>query len=754
MCFAANLLHIIENAAILISGNYGEIPQTICHKCLDAEGIFVSIKQSNTYTPTSVDSAKLRERAMEIASKLIGSSEDMKNALLDIKRESDLQKSSDGLPEQFGPVLLLIELVKNLEFTQDEENAFLICQAVDIFVKASPFNISKMGDAIFFLIDAIKTHPNNHRIIEKAVSALSRMVFFPRVKLPVNFLPRIFQYDAGRALFIQSSTLPAARKCFDILKKWADAKTFTTHAELDSFIAGLSTDAIEFIKLQHSELECKWQAFHYFFIRTFSKETVMDDNYVKNFPGPRCHDYEGRSGRNEIPQRFCVLAVSQQTQDIKSAVLLRSSEIELIKRDTFPGNEWEKMIQDMFHLKYEFTDTAKRSLARIFYLSGNILYRRKEPLPDGKASSFAGFHIYIVPCGSRLRIVDAIQSRAFLGQNQLKPIDHYIPKQIPQPKILTIDGGGFRGGLIALEYLIALESRLKLRNEKKMLIEYFDFVAGTSIGGIILLILLYGSSEMKGSLKIVKEFLLRLGPLIFDNDTGIFWMVAGGKSGRFLSENLEKELRRHLAGDLMATKCSPLCFVTTKRNQDDFFFCNYPSDDPYHSNQVSAWIAARATSAAPSYFRPLEFWESKFSDGGVGMNNPSFECWLQAKKMLGAVNPKTFISIGCGQYVGENLEQRFFFSYLGTGGKVLDDAMELAQKAATDVSQVHRHLQQLFSNPQDKKAYHRLDVKLDRVIDLSDVSAVTTSYIHSLMELEMKHRSEELDQIVEQLTKD
>ena len=89
------------------------------------------------------------------------------------------------------------------------------------------------------------------------------------------------------------------------------------------------------------------------------------------------------------------------------------------------------------------------------------------------------------------------------------------------------------------------------------------------------------------------------------------------------------------------------------------------------------------------------------------MNNPSFECWLQAKKMLGAVNPKSFVSIGCGQYVGEKSEQRFFFSYLGTGAKALGDAIDLAQTAATDTSQVHRHLQEVFSNPEDKKAYHR-----------------------------------------------
>ncbi|MCJ1344795.1 hypothetical protein MMC31_002998 [Peltigera leucophlebia] len=39
--------------------------------------------------------------------------------------------------------------------------------------------------------------------------------------------------------------------------------------------------------------------------------------------------------------------------------------------------------------------------------------------------------------------------------------------------------------------------------------------------------------------------------------------------------------------------------------------------------QCAIWEAARATSAAPSYFKPIKINESRYLDGGIGANNPS-----------------------------------------------------------------------------------------------------------------------------------
>ena len=57
-----------------------------------------------------------------------------------------------------------------------------------------------------------------------------------------------------------------------------------------------------------------------------------------------------------------------------------------------------------------------------------------------------------------------------------------------QKKILALDGGGIRG-ILSVEILAKLKAsilREKLgKDEKFVLADYFDFIAGTSTGGII-----------------------------------------------------------------------------------------------------------------------------------------------------------------------------------------------------------------------------------------------------------------------------
>lgn len=58
--------------------------------------------------------------------------------------------------------------------------------------------------------------------------------------------------------------------------------------------------------------------------------------------------------------------------------------------------------------------------------------------------------------------------------------------------ILSIDGGGIRGVIPAM-VLVVLEEILqkKCNDPDARIAEYFDFIAGTSTGGILACILLY-----------------------------------------------------------------------------------------------------------------------------------------------------------------------------------------------------------------------------------------------------------------------
>jgi len=62
------------------------------------------------------------------------------------------------------------------------------------------------------------------------------------------------------------------------------------------------------------------------------------------------------------------------------------------------------------------------------------------------------------------------------------------------------------------------------------------------------------------------------------------------------------------------------------------------------------WEAARATSAAPMFFEPVEFKGSGVSyvDGGMGRNNPVRELYREAHQLFGACSVSCIISIGTG----------------------------------------------------------------------------------------------------------
>src|ERR1700758_2884900 len=87
-----------------------------------------------------------------------------------------------------------------------------------------------------------------------------------------------------------------------------------------------------------------------------------------------------------------------------------------------------------------------------------------------------------------------------------------------QKKLLAIDGGGIRG-VLALEVLQRIEDLLKAKTRRAdfRLADYFDYIAGTSTGGIIAAGLSMGMSvaeilafyQEPGAEMFVKAHLLR-----------------------------------------------------------------------------------------------------------------------------------------------------------------------------------------------------------------------------------------------------
>ena len=208
-------------------------------------------------------------------------------------------------------------------------------------------------------------------------------------------------------------------------------------------------------------------------------------------------------------------------------------------------------------------------------------------------------------------------------------------------RILSLDGGGIRG-IIPGTILCYLEKKLQhLDNSQLKIGDYFDFIAGTSTGGILACTyLLPGNS---GSAKLSAEealsIYLKEGDEIFHSD-----MLSRLRSGfglfdeKYEAMALEENLRKVFKDSMLSHFIKP-CLITayeiTARNAYFFNSANARSDPMYDFRVTDV---ARSTSAAPTYFEPAKINSLSgqcfhLIDGGVFANNPSLCAYAEARKL-------------------------------------------------------------------------------------------------------------------------
>jgi uncharacterized protein len=211
-----------------------------------------------------------------------------------------------------------------------------------------------------------------------------------------------------------------------------------------------------------------------------------------------------------------------------------------------------------------------------------------------------------------------------------------------QKKLLAIDGGGIRG-VLALAILQRIEELLRQRSGRDTfcLADYFDYISGTSTGGIIAACLSRGMS--------VAEV------LSFYEDAGL---------DMFTKANLLKRLRYKFESEPLALKLQEVFGAGTAFGSDTLRtllllvmrnattdspwplsnnpYAKYNGDERADNNlRFPLWQLVRASTAAPTFFPPevialrhadpAKEKEFIFVDGGVTMyNNPAFQMFLMA----------------------------------------------------------------------------------------------------------------------------
>jgi predicted acylesterase/phospholipase RssA len=212
-------------------------------------------------------------------------------------------------------------------------------------------------------------------------------------------------------------------------------------------------------------------------------------------------------------------------------------------------------------------------------------------------------------------------------------------------QILTLSGGGYLG-LYTAAVLAGLEAQTG-----RPIIESFDLIAGTSIGGIIAL----GLAAGKPAANIAAAF-EEAGPKIFGTDrpargaaAAMVNIVTGARSAKYRAGPLRAAVERIVG---------PTTRMADLLRQTVITAVNLSKGGPkvfktgHHPSLMLDWRlpaveVAMATSAAPTYFPVHRINEEIYADGGMFANSPDMIAVHEAERFLGVDrNEISVLSVG------------------------------------------------------------------------------------------------------------
>lgn len=207
---------------------------------------------------------------------------------------------------------------------------------------------------------------------------------------------------------------------------------------------------------------------------------------------------------------------------------------------------------------------------------------------------------------------------------------------MPEPfRILSIDGGGIRGLIPAL-VLAELEQRTG-----RAVSDCFDLIAGTSTGGILALGLAAPGlgGRPRYAARDLADLYLKEGGRIFEE--GLWRRITnplGLRAAKYPSEGIEEVLAQYFGETRLRESLVEVLVTAYDLEQRDAFFYRSRRAREHARYDVPMRVAARATSAAPTYFEPaLVAWPGErdvLVDGGVFANNPALCAYAEARQTL------------------------------------------------------------------------------------------------------------------------
>ncbi|KAF7778948.1 hypothetical protein Agabi119p4_3293 [Agaricus bisporus var. burnettii] len=314
----------------------------------------------------------------------------------------------------------------------------------------------------------------------------------------------------------------------------------------------------------------------------------------------------------------------------------------------------------------------------------------------------------------------------------------------PPLRLLALDGGGIRGlsELLIIKKvmhrLMFEENEKRKKNSQEPLsvlpkpCDYFDLIGGTSTGGIIALMLGRLRMDVETAIERYNDLAKR-----------VFSTPKRWGDGAFKSTTLEEAMKsvvETVTGDsespLLESDQAGVCrtFVCAKNahNMDSpVLFRTYQSRETHFNCKI--WEAARATSAAPTFFKRIEIGRDQpFIDGGLGRNNPSQVVLEEANALFGTRQIGCLVSIGTGQAEITKIKEPGLYQ------RIIPTGVISALKAiSTDCESTHQAMLRRFANLPN--TYFRLNVdqgmqgiQLSKWEKLSNVEAHTDQYMQKV----------------------
>jgi patatin-like phospholipase/acyl hydrolase len=295
-------------------------------------------------------------------------------------------------------------------------------------------------------------------------------------------------------------------------------------------------------------------------------------------------------------------------------------------------------------------------------------------------------------------------------------------------KILSLDGGGFRGlsSLIMLQTVFnMLKDNLESPQPDLKPCDFFDLIAGTSTGGIIALML----GRMRMSIEECIETYSKLGEEIFGKQQGfpheeLFDASRLEEAVQRIVESTTDDKNAPLLDPLDEKGCKVAVFTLNQYNvnpAEPEILRSYSVKGiaPDVTNPWTIWEAARATSAATTFFKPLTRGQSyravKWYDAGLIYNNPAYIVRSEAGRIWGKYGQMNwqeeiglFLSLGTGVPSILRMEKGNIVEQLSSKLRKPLKLVQYMAQMVTDTQRVANNMNDEFSGTQ---VYFRFNVE-------------------------------------------